>query len=144
MNDYDGYVNGYIERTPYKSYEGVLTVEGINLSPIEGQFFKKGNDVYLFIKRKPIMEYNIESNSYETRERKPQLLVYMKKQVDGDGVVAYKGDFMFMRFKFNIVGVWDKILGKERTRLNLFVERAPMSEQTILKSIAEKKKENEK
>ena len=140
MNDYDGYVNGHIERTAGGDYTGTLTVEGINLSPIEGQYFKKDGDTYLFIKRRPIMEYDYDKGCYNTRERKPSLLIYLKKVVGGDGVVAYKGSFMFMRFKFNVEGVWDAILGKERNRLNLFVERAPMSEQLLLKSVAEKRK----
>lgn len=140
MSNYDGYVNGFIERDSFGNYTGTLTVEGINLSPIEGQYFKKDGDVYLYMKRKPIMEYDYDKCCYNKRERKPQLHIYMKKQVNGDGVVAYKGDFMFMRFKFNIEGVWDAILGKERNRLNLFVERAPRSEQTLLQSIVERKK----
>jgi hypothetical protein len=86
------------------------------------------------------MEYDYDLGKYNQRERRPQVQIYMKKQVDGDGVVAYKGDFMFMRFKFIITGVWDAILGKERNRLNLFVERAPRNEQTLLQSIVERKK----
>lgn len=140
MSDYDGYVNGHIERDSYGNYTGMLTVEGINLSPLEGQYFKKDGETYLYMKRKPIMEYDYDLGKYNQRERRPQVQIYMKKQVDGDGVVAYKGDFMFMRFKFIITGVWDAILGKERNRLNLFVERAPRNEQTLLQSIVERKK----
>lgn len=136
----DGYVNGHIERATGGGYNGTLRVEGIDLSPVEAQFFKKDGDTYLFIKRKPIMEFNYEEQRYITRERRPQVPIYMKKQVDSDGVVAFKGDFMFMRFKFNIVGVWDAILGKETNRLNLFVERAPKNEQTLLQSINERNK----
>lgn len=137
MNNYD-YVNGYVKRNSWGNYTGTLTVEGVNLGITEAQYFKKDGDTYLFIKRKPIMEYNHDTQSYYTREPRPQVLIYMKKQVGGDGVVAYKGDFMFMRFKFNIVGVWDAILGKEQQRLNLFVERAPRNEQTLLQSILER------
>lgn len=140
MNDYDGYVNGYIERNGYGNYAGSLTIEGINLSPIEGQYFKKDGETFLFIKRKPIMEYDADKGEYTTRERRPSVQIYLKKQVGGDGAVAYKGDFMFMRFKFNVDGVWDSILGKERNRLNLFVERAPRQEQTLLQSIIERKR----
>ena len=136
----DGYINGHIERNANGDYTGVLTIEGINLSPIEGQYFKRDGDTFLFIKRRPIMEYDYDKGQYVTRERRPPLTIYLRKQVDGDGVVAYKGDFMFMRFKFNIVGVWDSIMGKESNRLNLFVERAPMSEQLLLKSVAERRK----
>ena len=140
MFDYGDYVNGHIERTAQGGYYGQLTVEGIDLSPIEAQFFKKDGDIYLFIKRRPIMEYDDVFESYRTRERKPELQIYMKKQVSSDGVVAYAGEFMFMRFKFKIEGVWDKILGKEKHRLNLYVERLPLSEQTLLKSINERKR----
>lgn len=141
--DYGDYVNGYIQREAGGEYHGKLIVHGIDLSPVEGQYFKDGDDTYLFIKRKPIMEYDAEKEKYRTRERMPSLQIYMKKQVDGDGVVAYKGDFMFMRFKFNIVGVWDKILGTERKRLNLYVERLERQQQTLLNSINERKR-NEK
>ena len=140
MNDYGDYINGHIERTTGGGYNGTLRVEGIDLSPVEAQFFKKDGDTYLFIKRKPIMEFNYTEQRYITRERRPQVPIYMKKQVDSDGVVAFKGDFMFMRFKFNIVGVWDAILGKETNRLNLYVERAPRNEQTLLQSINERNK----
>jgi len=139
MTDYDSYVNGYIERAKDGYYVGSLRVEGVNLSPIEGQYFKKDNEVYLFIKRRPIMEYNYERDSFITRERTPQVLIYMKKQVNNDGVVAYKGEFMFMRFKFHIEGIWDKILGNDMKRLNLYVERAPIQEQTLLQNIAKAK-----
>ena len=140
MQDYGDYINGHIERVAQGGYSGQLTVEGIDLSPIEAQFFKKDGDIFCFIKRKPIMQYNHETQSYSTRERKPALQIYMKKQINPDGVVAFAGDFMFMRFKFKIEGVWDKILGKEKHRLNLFVERLPLSEQTLLRSINEKKR----
>lgn len=139
MDNYDGYVNGHIERTSYGNHEGTLTVEGINLSPIEAYYFKKDGDVFVYIKRKPIMEYDYDKETYIKRERKPQLQIYMKKQINPDGVVAFKGEFMFMRFKFYIEGVWDAILGKKNNRLNLFVERAPKNKQTLLQNIAKKR-----
>ena len=138
--DYGDYVNGYIERNGKGEYLGRLKVEGIDLSPIEAQYFKKDGDLYCFIKRRPIMEYNIEQDRYVTRERKPQIAIYMKKQIGDSNVVEYKGEFMFMRFRFSIVGVWDKVLGNDQKyqRLNLYVERLPQSEQTILNSINER------
>jgi hypothetical protein len=45
-----------------------------------------------------------------------------------------------MRFKYSITGVWDKILGNDKQRLNLFVERLPLTQQTIINSINESKK----
>ena len=138
MND-SGYTNGYVERKVGGRYEGSVRVYGIDLSPIEATFFKDGYDSWLWLKRKPIMEYDMESQSYRTRQRKPSFEAYLKKVTD-DGVVAYKGEFMFMRFRFSIVGVWDSVLGKENQRLNLFVERLPMSKQTILNDINERRR----
>lgn len=134
------YTNGHIERKHGGRYEGCVAVQGIDLSPIEATFFKDDDgDSYVWLKRKPIMDYDFESQSYKTRPRKPSFEAYMKKQLD-DGAVAYRGEFMFMRFRFSIVGIWDIVLGKENQRLNLFVERLPMSEQTILKKINEQKR----
>ena len=133
MNDY-GYTNGYIERKSGGKYEGSVSVQGIDLSPIEATFFKSEDDSYLWLKRKPIMEYDMESQSYTTRQRRPSFEAYLKKQAENN-VVAYKGEFMFMRFRFSISGVWDGVIGKDAQRLNLFVERLPMSQQTILNDI---------
>jgi hypothetical protein len=137
MNDY-GYTNGYIERKCGGKYEGSVSVQGIDLSPIEATFFKSEDDSYLWLKRKPIMEYDMESQSYTTRQRRPSFEAYLKKQAENN-VVAYKGEFMFMRFRFSISGVWDMVIGKDAQRLNLFVERLPMSQQTILNDINERK-----
>lgn len=140
MDDSYGYINGSIERKNGGRYEGSVKVQGIDLSPIEATFFKDDNgDSYLWLKRAPIMEYDFDTQSYRTRKRKPVFEAYLKKQLD-ENVVAYKGEFMFMRFKFSIIGIWDTILGKENQRLNLFVERLPMSQQTILNDINERKK----
>lgn len=139
MDNANGYMNGFIERKRNGSYEGTISVHGIDLSPIEATFFKDEGENYLWLKRKPIMEYDMETQSYSTRKRKPHFEAYLKKTVD-DNVVAYKGEFMFMRFKFSIVGVWDGVLGREEQRLNIFVERLPVSQQTILNDINERKK----
>jgi len=139
VDDY-GYINGYIERRSGGRYDGSVSVQGIDLSPIEATFFTDDYcEKYLWLKRKPIMEYDLESQSYKTRQRRPSFEAYLKKCSD-DGVVAYKGEFMFMRFKFSIVGVWDSVLGKDSQRLNLFVERLPMSQQTVLGKINERKR----
>ena len=48
-----------------------------------------------------------------------------------------------MRFRFKIEGVWDSVLGMDKKhRLNLFIERLHMSEQTIINSINERKRNN--
>lgn len=143
MQDYGDYINGFIERQTGGSYGGNLTIEGIDLSPIQAQYFVNQDNNYLWIKRAPKMVYDTETQRYTKRERKPPVEIYMKKQVDNGGVVSYKGTFTFMRFRFSIVGVWDRILGKDRSRLNLYVERLPMSEQVILNGINERKQKNE-
>ena len=136
INDY---VNGYVERKQGGRYEGSLTIEGIILPSISAVYFKDGEENYLWLRRKNVLDYDFESQTYKEREAKPQFEAYLKKQLDGE-TVAYKGKFIFMRFKFSITGVWDKILGKEKQRLNLFVERLPMSQQTIINSINQSKR----
>lgn len=141
-----GYINGFVERKTGGGYEGHISIERIDLSPLECVFFKDENgDNYLWLKRKPIMDYDFATQSYTTRKRKPHFEAYLKKQMDDDGVVAYKGEFVFMRFKFSIIGIWDVVLGSDlkHQRLNLFVERLPLSQQTILNSINERNIENE-
>lgn len=63
----------------------------------------------------------------------------MKKQTDNN-VVAYKGEFFFMHLKYSIVGVWDKVFGTDKQRLNLYVERKPMGQQTLINAINKTKK----
>lgn len=136
---YEDYINGYIERQNGGAYEGRINIDGISLPAIIGVYFKDNGENYLWIKRKKVLEYDFESQTYKEREAKPQFEAYLKKQVDGN-VVAYKGEFAFMRFKFSITGVWDKVLGKDKQRLNLFVERLPLSQQTIINSINQSRK----
>jgi hypothetical protein len=139
----DDFVNGYIERKQNGLYEGKLSIEGILLPSISAVYFEDDGENYLWIKRKKILEYDFESQTYKEREARPQFEAYLKKQVS-DGAIAYKGEFVFMRFKFSITGVWDKILGMDKKRLNLFVERLPMSKQTIINSINESRRKNDR
>lgn len=132
------YVNGYIERKTGGRYEGTMKVEGIDLSPIMATYFKKDGCDYVWIRRKKALEYDLETESYVERERKPYFEAYMKRQSNGDAV-AYKGEFTFMRFKFSMTGVWDRVLGKDKQRLNLYVERLPMQRQTIINAIRERR-----
>jgi len=141
MNDFGDYINGHIQRKAGGKYEGQIIVDGVDLSPIEATYFTKDHKNYLWIKRKPIMEFDIESGSFITRKRKPDFECYLEKQINGN-VVEYKGVFTFLRFRYSIIGVWDKILGKDLQRLNLYVERLPLKEQTILKGINERKRNN--
>ena len=135
----EDYINGYIQRSQGGSYDGKITIEGILLPAISAVFFKDDGENYLWLKRKNVLEYNHESQTYREREAKPKWEAYLKKQLDGD-TVAYKGEFFFMHFKYSIAGVWDKVLGNEKQRLNLFVERLPLSQQTIINSINEQKR----
>lgn len=139
MSGYHSYINGFVQKASNGGFQGKLSIQQIDLSPMEATFFKgkDGND-YLWIKRKPIMDYDMRTQSYITRERKPFFEAYLKKQLKED-VIAYRGEFMFMRFRFSIIGVWDSVLGN-KNRLNLYVERLPMTQQTILNDINERKR----
>ena len=136
----DDYINGYVERKQGGRYEGKLSIDGILLPSITATYFKDDGENYLWIRRKKVLEYDFETQTYKEREARPQFEAYLKKQLDGDAV-AYKGEFFFMRFKYSIIGVWDKILGNDCQRLNLFVERLPLTQQTIINSINESKKQ---
>lgn len=132
--------DGYIERKSEGRFEGVLKVDGVELSPIEGQYFKKDGDIWLWLKRKPVLEYCEDTQAYDKREREPAWECYMQKQVEGQ-TVAFKGEFMFMRLRYYISGVWDSVLGMDsRQRLNIFVERMPRNRQTIINGINERKR----
>lgn len=133
----NGYMNGFLERKSGGRYEGKLSIEGIDLSPIEGVYFQDGGKQYLWIKRKPLIEYDYESQTYKKRPREPRWETYLEKQVENNSV-AYKGEFHLLHFRFSIVGTWDMVLGKDKQRLNLYVERMPMKEQTIIKNISER------
>ena len=134
----DSYINGYIERKNEGRYEGRITIDGVSMPSISAVFFKEESESYLWLKRKKILDYDFESQTYREREAKPQWEVYMKKQLE-DNVVAYKGEFFFLHFKYSIVGVWDKVLGIDKKRLNLFIERLPLSQQTVINAINEQK-----
>ena len=133
------YINGYIQRTKSGSCEGRVVIDGISLPEITAVYFKENSESYLWLKRKKVLDYDFESQSYKEREAEPRWEAYLKKQIDSD-TVAYKGEFFFMHFKYSIAGVWDKVLGNEKQRLNLFVERLPLSQQTIINSINEQKR----
>lgn len=134
----DGYINGFIERKNEGRYEGRITIDGVSMPSISAIFFKEEDESYLWLKRKKILDYDFESQTYREREAKPQWEAYLKKQLE-DNVVAYKGEFFFLHFKYSIVGVWDKVLGIDKKRLNLFIERLPLSQQTVINAINEQK-----
>lgn len=134
--------DGYVQRSNDGSFGGALKIEGVDLSPIEAVYFKKDGDTYLWLKRKPLLEYDHKTESYKERQKEPRWECYLKKQIE-DGAVAFKGEFIFLRFRFNIVGVWDAVFGKDnKQRLNLYVERLPLSQQTIINNINERKRKS--
>ena len=133
-----GYNNGFIQRKAGGKYEGEIEIDGVDLSPIEGIFFKdEKGDTYLWLKRKPMLEYNLETGEYYNKRREPMWEVYLKKQPKG--VLSFKGEFVFFRFCYTIVAIIDSVIGKEKQRLNFFVERKPMGEQTIINNINKRK-----
>ncbi len=136
------YSNGYVERKAGGLCEGELTIEGITLSPIEGTYFKEDLQQYLWLKRKPILEYDEETMTYKKRQRQPKWEAYLKKCSDSSQV-AYRGEFIFFKFCFTIVGIWDAVLGKDKQRLNFFIERMPTTQQTIINAINERKKRDD-
>lgn len=146
MNTEYGYTNGYVERKNGGAYEGKLAIDGVDVSPINAVYFKGKQDgkVRLWLRRNDILEYDMDEEKYIARKRTPQWEAYLTKQTDGN-TVAFRGEFFFLRFKYSIVGVWDSILGKEKSRLNLYVERLPMAQQSVLNGINERKrKESER
>ena len=133
------YINGYIERKAEGKYEGSIKIEGIDLSPISGVFFKQESESYLWIRRKEMLVYNQELQRYITKTREPRFETYLKKTIGASGFVEYVGEFYFMRFKFKIKAIWDAVFGIEKNRLNLFVERLPMEKQDIINKLRENK-----
>ncbi len=131
---------GYIELSKGE-YVGELTVEGVNISPIVGLFFKDNGVQWLWIKRKRQLEYDIESGEYRTKKPRPTFDAYLKKQPNNN--VAYKGEFVFFKFKYRIFALWAAENGQKKGRLNLFVERLEMKEQNIIKLINKRNNEKE-
>ena len=68
MTDSD-VISGWVERQAGGKYEGSISIERIDLSPIEAVYFKDGEENYLWLKRKPLMEYDMEAQAYRTRPR---------------------------------------------------------------------------
>jgi len=134
----NNYCNGHIERKSSGRFEGTLVVEGIDLSPIYGVYFKEDDDTYLWLRRKPLLEYDHKTESYKERQREPRWETYLQKQVSEDGV-AFHGEFILFKFKFVVVGIWDSVLGLDKNRLNLFVDRLPQKEQSIINGINQRK-----
>jgi len=142
-NSYGEYINGYIERKSGGGFDGALMIESIDISPITAVAFKEGDKTYLWLRRKDMLVYDEKTQQYKTRKREPRWEAYLEKQMDGN-TVAYKGEFHFLMFKYEIVGVWDKVFGKEKSRMNFFVERLPMEKQDIINGINKRKSSNDR
>ena len=140
---FDDYVNGYIERVKGGRYEGRVTIDGVRLDNIEGVYFERNGHNYLWLKRKPKMEYDMKLGIFVERPSTPAWETYLEKTTE-KGVVAYKGECIFMRFRYSVTGIWDAVLGKDKQRLNLFVERMADKDQTIIRSINESIKQRKK
>ena len=75
--------DGYIERKAGGGFEGNVCIEGVNLSPIVATYFQHNGENYLWLKRKPLLEYDLKTQSYKQRNRRPSWECYLKKQIDG-------------------------------------------------------------
>lgn len=122
--------SGSIEKTKGE-YIGTLNIDGVDISPIVAYFFTKNHIKWLWIKRRQILEYDIDNNVFTKKNPTPKFEVYMKKQQHGN--IAYKGEFVFFKFKYDIFAIWHESNGKEK--LELYVERVPKENQNILNSI---------
>lgn len=131
------YNGGYIELTKGE-YVGELVIDGISISPIVGLFFKDSGTQWLWVKRKRELEYDIESGEYKAKKPRPSFEAYLKKQINSN--VAYKGEFIFFKFKYRIFAIWEENEHK-KGRLNLFVERLQIEEQNIIKLINQRNNE---
>lgn len=129
------YANGYLERKTNGGYEGEISIEGVDLSPIVGIFFKEKGKQYLWLKRKKIVDYDHKQGIFVSRSPSPYWETYLG--TNSNQMSRYKGEFFFFHVKFNIYGIWDGI-DKKRNRMNFFIDRVPMSEQTIINNINKK------
>lgn len=127
--------DGYLQKGK-NGFEGQIIIENINLSPIEGMFFvhDRTKKEFLWLKRKPLLEYNSKEQKYDFRPREPRWEVYLEKYYGGS--IPYIGYFVFLHIKYKISGIWDKNeISKKKQRINFFIERLPISEQTIINEI---------
>ena len=134
------YINGFLQKTREGRYEGELHIEGIDISPIFGVLFKQDGKNYLWLRRKDLLIYDEATQKYIKRKREPRWEAYLEKQMNND-VVEYKGEFLFLRFRFTISGVWDGVFGRDKQRLNFYVDRLPMAQQDIIRGLSKKMSE---
>lgn len=135
-----GYVDGYLERKSGGRFDGIIKIDGVDLSPIEGMYFKDANGTHLLLKRKPVLQYDPQSQTYKPKIREPRWEAYLHK--GSSDTVDYRGEFKFLRFRYSIVGFWDKVFGTtNKRRMNFYIERLPREKQTIINSINQRNKE---
>lgn len=136
--------DGYIERVG-GNYRGSIRIDGITLPSIIGQYFKDNGQTYLWLRRAKVLEYDSERCEYIERDARPRWEAYLKKIGVSDGsTLDFKGEFSFMRFRYSITGVWDSVFGSDsRHRLNLYVERLPDEQQTIINNINQMKRDEQ-
>lgn len=127
--------DGFLEKTRNGTYEGNVIIDGVDLSPITGIYFKENSKFWLWLKRKDKIDYNFQDGTYKKRVAVPYWECYLEKQKGGR--IAYKGFFFFCHFKYAIVGMWDKYM-QDKDRMNLYIERLPQEEQTIINNIKSK------
>lgn len=141
MIDNDTYINGWIERTREGRYEGSLRIDGVDISPIEATFFKDDKSrMCVWLKRKPMLEYDAAQHIYVKRSRKPHWETYLVKSKSINN--AFNGEFMFLRFKYSIFGQWDITSQDKTKRMNIYIERLPMNEQVIINNIKKRANDN--
>lgn len=133
------HVDGFVERDKKGNYVGQITIDGVSLGDIECQMFDEKGKKYIWLKRSPILEYDDKAMMFKRRERRPIWECYLEKQYE-DRNVIFRGEFAFLRFKYSIVALWDKQIGLDNQRLNLYIERLPMSKQSIINKINERKR----
>ena len=139
MSGYNSVEDGYIQRVGEGKYEGEIKIKGISLSPICGVMFQEEGKNYIWLRRKDILEYDPETQTYVKRKREPQWEAYLEKQLN-DNVVQYRGEFYFMRVKFSVVGIWDSVMGMDKQRMNFFIQMLPREKQDIINMINSRKK----
>lgn len=129
-----GATDGYLQREAGGVYRGRLRIDGVDLSPITGVYFKEKGNTYLWLQRSPMKEYDETTQTFKDKPREPRWEAYLKKNTSSPSI-AYDGMFFFLRLQYRIVAMWDAVMGKERGRLNFYVERLSAKEQHIIQNI---------
>lgn len=127
-------INGYLERKSSDRYRGEMEIDGVALGSIDGVYFREGGKMLLWLKRSPVVEYDDKERKFKKRRSEPAWEVVLEPMPKNDAA-NYRGEFIFLRFRYSIIGIWDEVW-KDRYRINFYVERLPMSQQTIIQGIS--------